>query len=181
MAELELPTLAQIADWDVQHLVDAAVQWNKTAELWENSFHDVWQGTLRPGGTTWEGSAAENAQDIAWRDLVKVRGSADSLRVAANIAHAGAASLSDVKRLALNAITDEIPDALNEEQRQSRGIVALPASLTQALDCLRNSEALIEALPQALLDTYFALKTEELTLTEQLSPAELCEHYARLY
>jgi glutamine synthetase len=32
-----------------------------------------------------------------------------------------------------------------------------------------------------LLDTYFALKTEELTLTEQLSPAELCEHYARLY
>ncbi|MFJ7792489.1 glutamine synthetase family protein [Pseudomonas sp. NPDC096950] len=85
------------------------------------------------------------------------------------------------QRLALNAITDEIPDALNEEQRQARGIVALPASLPQALDCLRNSEALIEALPQALLDSYFALKTEELTLTEQLSPTELCEHYARLY
>ncbi|RON47865.1 glutamine synthetase family protein [Pseudomonas frederiksbergensis] len=85
------------------------------------------------------------------------------------------------QRLALNAITDEIPDALNEEQRQARGIVALPASLAQALDCLRNSEALIEALPTALLDTYFALKTEELTLTEQLSPADLCEHYARLY
>jgi glutamine synthetase len=85
------------------------------------------------------------------------------------------------QRLALNAITDEIPDALNEEQRQARGIVALPASLPRALDCLRNSEALIEALPKALLDSYFALKTEELTLTEQLSPADLCEHYARLY
>ncbi|ATE77860.1 glutamine synthetase family protein [Pseudomonas frederiksbergensis] len=85
------------------------------------------------------------------------------------------------QRLALNAITDEIPDSLNEEQRQARGIVALPASLCRALDCLRNSEALIEALPSALLDTYFALKTEELTLTEQLSPADLCEHYARLY
>jgi glutamine synthetase len=85
------------------------------------------------------------------------------------------------QRLALNAITDEIPDSLNEEQRQARGIVALPASLSQALECLRNSEALIEALPSALLDTYFALKTEELTLTEQLSPADLCEHYARLY
>ena len=106
MAELELPTLAQITDWDVQHLVDAAAQWNKTADLWENSFHDVWQGTLRPGGTTWEGSAAENAQDIAWRDLVKVRGSADALRTAASIAHTGAASLSDVKRLALNAIDE---------------------------------------------------------------------------
>jgi glutamine synthetase len=85
------------------------------------------------------------------------------------------------QRLPLNAITDEIPDSLNEEQRQARGIVALPASLSLALECLRNSEGLIEALPSALLDTYFALKTEELTLTEQLSPAELCEHYARLY
>ncbi|MHC8371555.1 type I glutamate--ammonia ligase [Pseudomonas sp. MDT1-85] len=85
------------------------------------------------------------------------------------------------QRLALNAITDEVPDSLNEEQRQARGIVALPASLSQALECLRNSEALIEALPSALLDTWFALKTEELTLTEQLSPADLCEHYARLY
>ncbi|RON29819.1 glutamine synthetase [Pseudomonas frederiksbergensis] len=85
------------------------------------------------------------------------------------------------QRLALNAITDEVPDSLNEEQRQARGIVALPASLSQALECLRNSEALIEALPSALLDTWFALKTEELKLTEQLSPADLCQHYARLY
>ncbi|WP_237883155.1 glutamine synthetase family protein [Pseudomonas sp. PGPR40] len=85
------------------------------------------------------------------------------------------------QRLALNAITDEIPDSLDEEQRQARGIVALPVSLSQALECLRTSEALLEALPRALLDTWFALKTEELKLTEQLSPADLCEHYARLY
>jgi glutamine synthetase len=85
------------------------------------------------------------------------------------------------QRLALNAITDEIPDSLNDEQRKDRGIVALPASLAQALDCLRRSAALNEALPSALLDTYHALKTEELALTEQLSPADLCEHYARLY
>lgn len=85
------------------------------------------------------------------------------------------------QRLALNAITDEIPDSLNDEQRKARGIVALPASLSQALDCLRDSAALNEWLPKPLLDTYYALKTEELALTEQLSPADLCEHYARLY
>lgn len=85
------------------------------------------------------------------------------------------------QRLALNAITDEIPDSLNDEQRKARGIVALPASLAQALDCLRNSPAFTEWLPKPLLDTYYALKTEELALTEQLSPADLCEHYARLY
>ncbi|UST76468.1 glutamine synthetase [Pseudomonas siliginis] len=85
------------------------------------------------------------------------------------------------QRLALNAITDEIPDSLNDEQRKARGIVALPASLAQALDCLRDSAAFNEWLPKPLLDTYYALKTEELALTEQLSPADLCEHYARLY
>ncbi|MBX9409884.1 glutamine synthetase [Pseudomonas baetica] len=85
------------------------------------------------------------------------------------------------QRLALNAITDEIPDSLNDEQRKARGIVALPASLAQALDCLRDSAAFNEWLPKPLLDTYHALKTEELALTEQLSPADLCEHYARLY
>jgi glutamine synthetase len=85
------------------------------------------------------------------------------------------------QRLTLNAITDEIPDSLNDEQRKARGIVALPVSLSQALDCLRDSSALIEWLPKPLLDTYYALKTEELALTEQLSPADLCEHYARLY
>jgi len=85
------------------------------------------------------------------------------------------------QRLALNAITNEIPDSLNDEQRQARGIIALPASLAQALDCLRNSGAFTAWLPKPLLDTYYALKTEELALTEQLSPADLCEHYARLY
>jgi len=85
------------------------------------------------------------------------------------------------QRLALNAITDEIPDSLNAEQRKARGIVALPASLAQALECLRNSPSFTEWLPKPLLDTYYALKTEELALTEQLSPADLCEHYARLY
>ena len=85
------------------------------------------------------------------------------------------------QRLALNAITDEIPDSLNDEQRKARGIVALPGSLAQALDCLRDSAAFNEWLPKPLLDTYYALKTEELALTEQLSPADLCEHYARLY
>ncbi|WP_095187501.1 glutamine synthetase [Pseudomonas sp. Irchel 3E19] len=85
------------------------------------------------------------------------------------------------QRLALNAITDEIPDSLNDEQRKARGIVALPASLAQALDRLRNSGTFNQWLPKPLLDTYHALKTEELALTEQLSPADLCEHYARLY
>ncbi|MGN8277542.1 glutamine synthetase [Pseudomonas sp. SMN5] len=85
------------------------------------------------------------------------------------------------QRLALTAITDEIPDQLDEAQRRARGIIALPTTLAQALDCLRNSGALRETLPAPLLDTYFALKAQELALTQALSPAERCEHYARIY
>ncbi|CAH0296671.1 glutamine synthetase [Pseudomonas mediterranea] len=85
------------------------------------------------------------------------------------------------QRLALNAVTDEIPDDLNEEERRTRGIIALPTTLAQALDCLRHSGALLEALPGPLVETYFALKAQELALTQALSPAERCEHYARIY
>lgn len=85
------------------------------------------------------------------------------------------------QRLALTAVTDEIPDELNEEHRRARGIIALPTTLAQALDCLRHSGALFEALPGPLVETYFALKAQELALTQALSPAELCEHYARIY
>ncbi|AKK01242.1 glutamine synthetase [Pseudomonas chlororaphis] len=85
------------------------------------------------------------------------------------------------QRLPLNAVTDEIPDELDEAQRRERGIIALPTTLAQALDCLRHSGALLQALPRPLVETYFALKAQELALTEALSPAERCEHYARIY
>lgn len=85
------------------------------------------------------------------------------------------------QELALST-TAEAPSApLNGEPLQAQEIEALPASLAEALDCLRRCELLVQALPAPLLNTYFALKTEELALTQALSTAELFEHYARLY
>jgi hypothetical protein len=106
MHHYELPTLSQVGDWDVRHLTDAAVHWTRTADLWEDTFHGVWRATLHPGGTAWEGDAADAAQDLTWRDLVRVRGCAEALRTAARIAQTGAESLRDVKRLTLSAIDD---------------------------------------------------------------------------
>lgn len=85
------------------------------------------------------------------------------------------------QKLPLRAVTEQVPDELSAEQRQSHGIVALPASLPEALDCLRNCPELLKNLPAPLLDTYFAVKHQEVELTEHLTPAQLCEHYARLY
>ena len=106
MYEHELPTVTQIAQWDVRHLTDAAAHWTRTADLWDETFHEVWQATLNPGGTIWDGTAADAAQDLTWRDLVRVRGCAEALRLTARIANSGAESLGDIKRLALSAIDD---------------------------------------------------------------------------
>jgi len=107
-----LPTLTQVKQWDVHHLTDAAAHWSRTADLWESTFHDVWRATVRPGGAHWDGRAADTAQDMTWRDLVRVRGCAEALRLAARIAKIGAESLFDVKRLTLEAVDQAHADAM---------------------------------------------------------------------
>ncbi|MCG3026218.1 glutamine synthetase family protein [Pseudomonas aeruginosa] len=70
---------------------------------------------------------------------------------------------------------------LSDEERQARGIQALPATLGDALDCLQRDETLCAELPKPLLDTYLAMKRHELALTAGLSDDDLCRHYAELY
>jgi len=84
--------------------MSAARWWTATAALWEDSFTIVHQGALLPGGTVWEGQAAEAAQERAFTDLVTVRGLSDRLTEAAGIARRGADRLDYLKRDALDAI-----------------------------------------------------------------------------
>jgi len=99
-----VPSLSKIETWDTEHLVSAARSWTATATLWEESFTTVYQGALRPGGTVWEGEAAEAAQERAFADLVTVRGLSDRLTEAAGIARRGADRLDYLKRDTLAAI-----------------------------------------------------------------------------
>ncbi|WP_396928285.1 hypothetical protein [Mycolicibacterium sp.] len=101
-----VPSLSQILSWDTEHLQKAAADWTRTAEHWEESFTHVRQASLFPGGTSWQGEAAEAAQQRALSDLVRVGGIADSLQEAAEIARRGADQLNSLKRDAINAITD---------------------------------------------------------------------------
>ncbi len=70
------------------------------------SFTALHRGTFAPGGTEWEGRAAEAAQDRTASDLAKVQGLATSLREAAVAARGGAAQLDGLKRRAIEAITE---------------------------------------------------------------------------
>ncbi len=69
-----LPSLSQIMGWDTEHLTRASADWSATAEHWEEAFDSVHRGMLAPGGTVWEGEAADAAQERAFADLVEVRG-----------------------------------------------------------------------------------------------------------
>lgn len=101
-----LPSLSQILGWDTEHLWRAATDWGSTAERWEAAFDSVHRGMLAPGGTAWEGAAADAAQERTFGDLVKVRGLADTLSQSATIARRGADQLEYLKRQAIEAINE---------------------------------------------------------------------------
>ena len=108
LVSLSSPNAGQVSagrEVSTEHLYRAATDWVSSAEHWEDSFTSVHLGTLSPGGTAWEGQAAEAAQQRTFGDLVRVRGLADTLQEVAGIARRGADQLDYLKRLAVDAIS----------------------------------------------------------------------------
>jgi hypothetical protein len=102
----DVPYRSQIQAWSTGHLEAAASHWTETAETWEHAFASIHRESLSPGGTAWEGGAAEAAQERTFADLVKVRGLADALYQAGAVARNGASELDFAKRRALEAISE---------------------------------------------------------------------------
>ncbi|MCV7177405.1 WXG100 family type VII secretion target [Mycolicibacterium sphagni] len=99
-----VPTLCQVKSWDTSHLTEAASHWTQTAAVWENHFTALSTQIGSPGGTPWEGVAAEAAQQRAYDDRMKVIGAADQLHEASSAARTGAQQIQSAKSAALNAI-----------------------------------------------------------------------------
>lgn len=97
---------SQIEAWEVTHLQTVAAHWTETAQTWEGQFTTIHNGMLRPGGTLWEGTAADAAADQTFGDLVAVRGAAHALHSAAVIARNGADGIAWAKRQVVTAITE---------------------------------------------------------------------------
>ncbi|MFV3307633.1 glutamine synthetase [Pseudomonas sp. NY15181] len=85
------------------------------------------------------------------------------------------------QELPLSAVTDVDPHSLGAADRERLGIKALPGSLDEAQRLLMEDGELCNELPSALLETYFAMKRQELALTRDLSEEQLCESYAKFY
>lgn len=100
------PSLSEVQAWDVTHLEIAVRDWTTTAQHWESSFTAIHRSSASPGGTVWEGAAAEAAQERAFADLVKILGLADVLHESAAIARRGAETLYSTKRSVLDAVEE---------------------------------------------------------------------------
>ena len=99
-----LPTLSQIKQWSIGHLEAAAQGWTSTASLWENAFQTVYRTAQAPGGTTWQGTAADNAIARAHADRAKVFHAVDTLTHAADVARTGAAEIAGAQQRTMDAI-----------------------------------------------------------------------------
>ena len=73
------------------------------------------------------------------------------------------------------------PATLSDEERASRNIRPLPASLDEALDALEEDEVLIEALGESLVRTHVAVARAQARIAGELSPEEVAAAAAALY
>jgi glutamine synthetase len=73
------------------------------------------------------------------------------------------------------------PATLSEEERASRGIRPLPASLDESLNALENDEVLIEALGAPLVRTHVAVARAQAAIARELSPEEVAAAAAITY
>jgi hypothetical protein len=100
------PTLSQIQGWSTEHLQTAATHWAQTAQTWEDAFTRIHREAPYPGGTPWEGEAAEAALLRTGSDRAVVVGAADSLQSAASAARYGAEEIVFARQLALEAVAE---------------------------------------------------------------------------
>jgi glutamine synthetase len=73
------------------------------------------------------------------------------------------------------------PATLSDEERSSKGIYPLPASLDEALDALENDAVLVEALGEPLVRTHLAVGRAQAEISRKLSPEEVAAIAAMNY
>ena len=105
MAGSQVPTLSQVQTSDTEHLREAATQWSFTAAVWNEAFTQLSAQMSYPGGSSWEGAAAEAAQHQAKADRLAVTSLADKLQDASAVARAGKRDIDAARQSLLAAVS----------------------------------------------------------------------------
>ena len=85
------------------------------------------------------------------------------------------------QKLKLTAFADADPHNMTPAEREKQGITILPSNLSLALENLQNDKEFLQELPKPLVDTYFAIKRQELATTSELDDQAICKQYSQLY
>lgn len=107
-----LPARSEIEGWidTINDLSSSATTYRAAAERVEAAADAHVQQMSSPGGTVWEGDAADTARESSYVDRGVVYGAADHMRGLAKIASLGAQNLGQARDRALDAIYDAESD-----------------------------------------------------------------------
>jgi hypothetical protein len=131
MASTGLPSLTEIRNWDIEHLRQAADDWEPRAARWVSTYE---QNYRRLAETDWKGQGREAHVERAGLDLVKVRGLGTQLQEAAVAARYGFDQQNGAKQWTLDAVTDgeqagfRANEDLSVTDRQTGGSAAARAA-----------------------------------------------------
>jgi hypothetical protein len=162
-----VPTLSQIQAWSTDHLETAATHWTRTAHTWENAFTTIHLEAPYPGGTLWQGEAAEAAMLRTGSDRAVVVGAADSLHSAASAARYGADEIVFARQLALEAVAEARAAGftVGEDLSVTSQMAGPPAlqAVRQAQAHLLAAEIRARAEALVTVDTEVAVKVSSAT------------------
>lgn len=150
-----MTTLSQVQAWEVGHLEEAAAHWTATAQALDEAFTMAYRQVQHPGGTTWEGPAANAAADHVGKDLRQVRGGVEALRDASAAALNGADDIAWAKSQVLEAVEGAHADAfvVGEDLSVVDSIPAVPAVAARRAQLAQQYRETINGRVQTLTDT----------------------------
>jgi hypothetical protein len=107
------PSLSEVKAASWEYLRTTGESWSHLADNWESAFVEVRYASLKPGGRVLEGAGARAMQERTAADAVKVRGPADELRVAAEVARRCSSQQEANKQSVLAAVNEALRDGFD--------------------------------------------------------------------
>ena len=99
--------------------------------------------------------------------------------VIGSLVRAGLAGVRE--NLALPPACEADPADLSEEQRRAMGIVALPATLDEAIDAFEADQIARAWMPDQMRESYLSVKRLEASMAKGMTAKELADRYAEAY
>lgn len=128
-------SLSRIQSWSIEHLIDAAAYWSRTADRWEDAFLTM---RNQAHAIIWNGAGGAALRQRTAADLSVVSGKADRLRRAAKMARDGASDISAARRRVLYGVEDAQNAGFTVEEDLS---VTDPRSTTAPGHAVRQAQA----------------------------------------